>query len=172
MEVQPHTALSEVLSYEQDIHLMALTHTKGEKGKDVPVHTMKAYIRHVEALLILNFGSSRWRSVVIFKSRPLYPGDEYRYSLHSGTNVFQSPARTLWTNQDCPVRTLITLHTELPRLHSHTFHTFPMLRFTTSSLIYNYTTPIRTAFFCAVTEKVVVFYYRQFGTTCRSFLDS
>jgi len=73
MEAQPHTALSEVHSYEQDIHLMALTHTKGEKVKDVPVHTMKGYraCRGL-TLLILNSGT-RWRSVVNFKFRSLTP---------------------------------------------------------------------------------------------------
>jgi len=41
MEAQPHSAPSAVHSFEQGIHLIARTHTKGEKLKDVPVHTMK-----------------------------------------------------------------------------------------------------------------------------------
>ena len=72
---------------------MALTHTKGEKGTDVPIHAMKAYRACGGiTLLILNFGTGWWL-VVNFKSRPLDPGDKYRYPWNSGMNGSQSRIR-------------------------------------------------------------------------------
>jgi hypothetical protein len=52
------------------------------KGKVVPVHAMKAYgwSRGI-APLILNLGT-RWRCVVNFTPRSLYPGKEPRYPLN------------------------------------------------------------------------------------------
>jgi hypothetical protein len=50
-------------------------------------------------------------------------------------------------------------------------HFMRFLRYV-SQLQVLHTTLIRTALFCAITKQSVVFPYRRFRTTCRSFLDS